>query len=199
MVLQAQTSLVMKKNAFLSAVWLLLSLSLIHLSCKNKMEDINAILVIDTFPILEGRNIETVYSDSGMVQALMTSPYYRKYAGNNPYIEMPQGIRVVFYDSAQRIKNKLTAKYAINYEKKDVMEAKNDVVVVNEKGEMLQTEHLIWDVKQRKIFSKVQVRIRSKDKIFVGQGMEADDSFVKWRITKLTGTLLIKDEEMNDE
>ena len=187
----------MKKVSLLST--LLLFLLLFNLSCKNKLEDINAILVIDTFPILEGKNIETVYSDSGIVQALMTSPYYKKYAGNNPYIEMPQGIRVIFYDSAQRIRNKLTAKYAISYEKKDVMEAKNDVIVVNEKGEMLQTEHLIWDEKQRKIFSDVQVRIRSKDKIFLGQGMEADDSFIKWKITKPTGTLYIKDEEINHE
>jgi LPS export ABC transporter protein LptC len=186
------------KKVVLPALILLL-FSLLNLSCKNKLEDINAILIMDTFPILEGKNIETVYSDSGMVQALMSSPYYRRYAGNNPYIEMPLGIRVVFYDSAQHVKNKLTAKYAIKYEKKDLMEAKNDVVVVNEKGEMLQTEHLIWDEKQRKIYSNVQVRIRSKDKIFLGQGMEADDSFVKWKITKLTGKLYIKDEEMNNE
>lgn len=170
-------------------------LFVVSFSCKNKLEDVKAVTFNDTFPISTGLNIETIYSDSAKIQAIVKAPFYKRYGGKDPYIEMPQGISVVFYDSLMRVKTKLTSKYAIRYDKKDVMEAKNDVVVINEKGEKLNTEHLIWDESKRKIYTNEFVRITSADKVFYGDGMDADDSFIKWVIKKPRGSFYISSEE----
>jgi LPS export ABC transporter protein LptC len=167
-------------------------------SCKNKLEDINAITITDTFPVETGINFEIISSDSARVQAVIKAPVYKRYKGKSPYVEMPKGINAVFYDSLMRVKTKLTSKYAIKYDKQNVMEVMNDVVVINEKGEQLNTEHLIWDQKKRRIYNNVFVKITSTDKVFLGDGLDADDSFLKWIIKKPRGTFYIKDEELNN-
>ncbi len=168
-------------------------------SCKNKLEDINAITITDTFPVSAGVNIESIYSDSAKIQTRLKAPLIKSYTGKTPYTEWPKGIDVIFYDSLMKIKTHITSKYAIKYGKKNIMEAKNDVVVINEKGERLNTEHLIWDSKRRKIYTDVFVRITTTDKVFYGDGMDADDSFLKWTIRKPRGTFYINDDELSNE
>lgn len=190
------------KNIFLLKfliVFVFSGIIILVFSCKNKLEDVNAISITDTFPVSTGKNVEVIYSDSAKIQAIVKAPLYKRYVGENPYVEMPKGMKVVFYDSAMRIKTRLTSKYAIKYDKKDVMEAKNDVVMVNEKGEQLNTEHLIWDEKHRRVYTEVFVKITTADKIFYGDGMDADDSFIKWVIKKPRGTMYLQDDELNNQ
>ncbi len=181
------------------SVLFIASLLFLTFSCKNKLEDINAIKITDTFPVSTTENVEIIYSDSAKIQTVIKAPILKTYGGKNPYTEMPKGINAIFYDSVMHVKTHLTSKYAIKYDKKNVMEAKNDVVVINEKGERLNTEHLIWDEKKRRIYNDVFVKITTKDKIFYGDGLDADDSFIKWIIRKPRGTFYIKDEEIGAE
>jgi LPS export ABC transporter protein LptC len=187
-------TLVLLKTGFVFAITGIMCLSY---SCKNKLEDINAITITDTFPVETGINVEIISSDSAQIQAIIKAPLYKRYKGKNPYIEMPKGIKVVFYDSLMRVKTRLTSKYAIKYDKLNVMEVRNDVVVINEKGEQLNTEHLIWDQKKKRIYNDVFVKITTVDKIFYGDGLDADDSFLKWIIKRPRGYFYIKDDELN--
>ncbi|HNX07554.1 MAG TPA: LPS export ABC transporter periplasmic protein LptC [Bacteroidales bacterium] len=188
------TESVLTKKLVVFSLVLLVSVT----SCKNKIEDINALTLTDTLPVETGKNIEIIYSDSAKIQTLIKSPFYKKYAGKNPYIEMPQGIDAIFYDSAMRIKTRLTAKYAIKYDKKHVMEVKNNVVVINEKKERLNTEHLIWDEELRRIYTDQFVKITTPDKVFYGDGLDADDSFMKWVIKKPRGSFFVNTDEEDD-
>ena len=65
------------------------------------------------------------------------------------------------------------------------------MVVVNEKGEQLNTEHLVWDEKQEKLLSDEFVKITTKDEIIFGNGFEANQDFSKYRIFKIKGTISI--------
>jgi LPS export ABC transporter protein LptC len=183
----------------LIVVGFLLSGTLILDSCHNHMEDINAITYRDTFPIESARDVEMVYSDSAIIKALVKSPVVNRYAGEDPYIIMPKGLTVLFYDSAMRVRTKLTAQYAIKYEKSDLMEVRNNVEVVNHIGEKLNTELLIWDQKKRKIYSNVFVKITQIDKVLFGDGMDADESFDKWTIRKPKGTFYIEMDEETEK
>jgi len=187
---------VLLKTAFVFAIT---GLMLISYSCKNKLEDINAIVITDTNPVSTTKNVEIIYSDSAKIQTVIKAPLLKNYGGKNPYSEMPRGINAVFYDSNMRVKTHLTSKYAIKYDKKNVMEVMNDVVVINEKGEQLNTEHLIWDEKKRRIYNDVFVKITTADKVFYGDGLDADDSFLKWVIRKPRGKFFIKDDELNSK
>ncbi len=187
-------------KSFLIILCSLTGLLLGATACRNDISEVSALSYKDTFPLESGENVEMVYSDSAQIQAIMRSPLANRYGGEDPYLVMPKGISVVFFDSVLRPRTKLTAGYAIKREKSALMEARHDVVVVNSIGEQLNTEHLIWDQTRKIIYSDVFVKIKRKDEILYGQGMEADETFDKWIIKKPRGTFYVSmDEQPSDE
>ena len=74
------------------------------------------------------------------------------------------------------------------------MEAKEDVVVTNIKGEKLNTEQLVWDQKSGKITSDVFVKITTEDQVLMGEGLIANEDFTNYRILKPRGTISIADD-----
>jgi len=73
------------------------------------------------------------------------------------------------------------------------MEARNNVVVENTSGDKLETEHLIWDQKEDRIFSDVFTRITSPDRVIFGDGFESNQDFSKYRIRKVRGIIDLKE------
>lgn len=164
-------------------------------SCENDIKTINTIGSKDYLPVEVAKDVETIYSDSGQVVVKVEAPQLDRYEGEKPYVEMTKGVSVFFYDSAMNVKSKLTAKYAISYEKEKIMEAKNDVVVINEKQEQLNTEHLVWDQTKATIYSDKFVKINTGKEILWGDGLDADERFDKWKIKKPKGSITIDEEE----
>jgi LPS export ABC transporter protein LptC len=183
-----------KKIHFLKTLFLAALLCLLF-SCENDIKTINTIGNKDDQPVETATDVETIYSDSGRVSVIVKAPQLDRYEGENPYTEMPKGVSVFFYDSAMNVRSKLTAKYAISYEKEKIMEAKNDVVVVNEKQEQLNTEHLVWDQKKATIYSDKFVKINTGKEILWGDGLDADERFDRWKIKKPKGSITINEDE----
>lgn len=90
----------------------------------------------------------------------------------------------------------MKADYAVNYESKQLWEAKYDVVSINRDGEQLNTELLFWDEKNEKIYSDKFSRITTKDGVFFGEnGFEARQDFTKWKLININNsTVNVKDE-----
>lgn len=166
-------------------------------ACKNDMKDITAFgSMLDTLPDQSARDIEFTYSDSARVQIKLTSPFMNSYKGNDPYMEFPEGFKVVFYDTLMNITTRITANYGINYQNRKIMEARSDVVVINYiTDEKLNTEELIWDQRKEIIFSNKFVKITSEDGVLYGDGLESDQTFSKRRIINPSGEILIEDDE----
>jgi len=173
---------------------LLLLIILICVSCENDIKVINIIGNKENLPVESAKNVETIYSDSGMIKVIVKTPQLDRYEGENPYIEMPKGITLHFYNSQMQVTSKLTANYAISYEKDKRMEAKNNVVVVNEKQEQLNTEHLVWDRQKALIYTEKPVTINTGKEILYGKGLDADERFDKWKIKQPTGSFILNDE-----
>jgi LPS export ABC transporter protein LptC len=167
------------------------------ISCHNDMKDIREIGLRDTNPTEIMTDGEMIYSDSGKVQVLVKTPLIKRYYNEKQYMEMPDGVKVFFFDSALVASSWLTAEYAKSYDNDNKMEAQKNVIVVNDKGERLDTERLVWDTEKKIIYSDHFVKITTKDKILFGDGMEADERFDKWKILNPTGSFEI-DEELEE-
>lgn len=178
------------KCKFLSIIFSVVLL--LCFSCVNDINKVNKITSKTNEPDESAQNVELVYSENGKIQVILKTPLLNKYGGENPYILLPNGLNVDFYDSTFRITSKLTAKYAIRYEKQKKFEAKNDVIVINEKNEKLNTEHLIWSEFEKKIYTNSFVKITTKDEILYGEGFESDDRFDRWIIKKPKGSMMVK-------
>jgi LPS export ABC transporter protein LptC len=175
---------------------LLISSLLTLSSCENDLKTIEKLGVQDTLHLESAKDIELIYSDSGRINIKMTSPAYIRYSGKESFLEFPKGIHVIFYGKDLKETSTLKAKYAIINENTSRMEARNNVEVSNiEKGESLNTEHLVWDERKQRIYSDEFVKITTKDKVLFGQGFESDQNFDNWVIKKLSGSISINPDQ----
>ena len=164
-------------------------------ACENDTEQIKKVTSREVLPLETVVNAEILYSEEAEPQVMVKAPLIQKYGGKEPYNEMPEGIDVKFYDSAMNVTSRLTANYAIDRVSENVMEAKNDVVVINEKNEQLNTEHLIWDRKNARIYSEEFVKITTEDEIIMGEGFESNQTFTKYSLKKPKGTLRREEDD----
>jgi LPS export ABC transporter protein LptC len=161
------------------------------------MEDISKYSV-DTkiYPTETAQNVDVVYSDSASLRMHLKTPFMQRFSVRvkEPYMEMPKGLFVEFYDDSGKVKNRLKANYAIKYETRRLMEVKYKVEVTNVYGEKLETEQLVWDEANKKIRSEKFVKITTKKEILMGEGMEANEDFTEYEILKPRGSKIIEDE-----
>ncbi len=146
-------------------------------------------------PVESARNIKILYSDSGDVKVEVTAPLLERYEAERPYTEMTKGVKAIFYDDGMNVTSRLQADYAIRYDRELKMEARKNVLVVNEKGDQLNTEHLIWDERTQKLTSDEFVKITTKDEIIYGNGFEANQDFSRYRIFNIKGIISVKTQE----
>src|SRR3972149_6545925 len=137
----------------------------LFLACETDIEKVKIITAKGNFPIESAKGAEIIYSDSAIVKVKVTAPQLDRYMGKDPYIELPKGIKLLFYDEDLDIASQLTSDYAVRYENDGRMEAKGNVVLINEQGEKLNTEHLIWDEEKELIYSAEFVKITTADEI----------------------------------
>lgn len=160
------------------------------------METITSLTADETQPSETAKDVEMIYSDSGKVMIKLITPLLNRYMGDEPYIEFPEGLHLLFYDSAMNVKWELTANYGINWENKKLMEVKDDVVITNhEKNEVLNTEHMVWDQRTKKIYSDVFVKRTTPDGVLYGEGFDADESLSSWKLRKPRGEFLFEEEK----
>jgi LPS export ABC transporter protein LptC len=147
---------------------------------------------------LSGKDVEILYSDSAKLKVRILAPELNRYqkSDNKPYLEFPKGIHVYFYNDSLKVNAEVYAKYAIYRENEKLWEARNDVVVVNTKGEKLNTEQLFWDEPKEKIYSHQYSRItRPNGEQHTGnKGFEANQDLSNWRMKGGRGNIVFRDE-----
>lgn len=173
-------------------VFLFLYLSLIFISCENSQEEVKRVTQVNTEPLERIKGLETFYSDSGLVKVRVMAAELVKKTHPAPVTELPKGVNIDFYDQNMEVDAKLTSRYAIHHENERKWEAKNDVVVVNQKGEQLNTELLIWDERAEKLISNEQVKITTREEIIYGRGFEANQDFSRYKIFNVSGRITVK-------
>ncbi len=168
--------------------------TLILVACENDIEKVKIITGKKAIPVERGKDVEILYSDSAKIKARLLAKELNRFTEKQPYIEMPKGIKMYFYDANQKVNSTLTSEYAkvLQFPDNNIMEAKRKVVVVNEKNETLNTEHLVWNQKEETIVSDAFVTITTKDEIIMGDGLESNQSFTKYKIKKMKGTINLK-------
>ena len=159
------------------------------LSCENKL-DVIPESDIRTLPSLTVKDFETIYTDSGRIKLIMTSPIMEKYDNAEvPYSEFKSGIALKYYDGNKEPIGSVNSKYAKLTESENLWELRDSVVVINKEKDMLETEVLFWDQQKDKIFTDRFVKITSVDQVIQGFGFESDSKLQRRRIRKVSATI----------
>ena len=161
-------------------------------SCNNDIKEARLIVSRANVNIEKGKEVEISYSDKGVTRIKAIAPTATRFNKERAYFEFSNGIKILFYNEQHNIESTLTAKYATAYENSHSMTARDSVVVINNKGEILNTDELIWDEDKKIIYSNSFVKIRTPDEIIYGNGMTANENFTGYVIKNITGTIKVK-------
>jgi LPS export ABC transporter protein LptC len=169
----------------------------IFISCENDIQKVNEITRTNQSPSLVVKEIETTYSDSGVVKVILKAPQLSRFDKlDEPIDEYPEGLTVTFYSSDFEITGMLTCEYAKYVVDKNLWEARKNVEAENlQTGEKLNTELLFWDIEKEILYSDAFVRITTADEVLFGDGFEAKQDFSKWKILNTKGTITINEDE----
>ncbi len=168
---------------------------LLLMGCENDVKKVYELTTKANLPVDKGVNIELIYSDSAQIKIKLTAPISERFLGEKPYLEFKKGVEVIFYDSLMNQESKMSAEYAIQKETENIVEGRKNVEIINKKGEKLNTEQLFWNKETHLIYTDKFVKITTADEIIMGNGLEADQNFTKYKIKSVSGTITIKDEE----
>ncbi|MDR0603636.1 MAG: LPS export ABC transporter periplasmic protein LptC [Bacteroidales bacterium] len=153
-------------------------------SCKNDISVVNSLTVKSKSPTETATKMHLYFSEAGMVKNEFIFEEMNKYNDPEPYLEYPKGVNIISYDENKNEEMSLTANYGISYEERNIMEVKYNVVVTNFKtGEIIETEHLVWDKEKHLIYSNTQTKqTKSDGSVYIGERFESDEQLSKYMI-----------------
>ena len=167
--------------------------------CENDLAKVNLVASQKELPVEHGTDIEMLYSTYGDVKVELIAPTMERHVQESPYMEFNDGLRLYFYDDEKNIDSRLSANYGIAFEEEEEMIVRNDVVVINVKGEKLNTEELIWKQTEHKIYSNKFVKITTADEIIFGEGLESNEEFTEYTVKNIRGTISIEDDTAEED
>lgn len=185
------------KNSF-SILFTLVFLFFLLSACENDIKVVDSVTTDNEKPLPaeSSKNIVFLYSDSAKIRSKLSAPQLDRYIGKKPYFEMAEGMEVIFYDVYPKEQSRITANYGIgkdNGNGLETMEARRNVVVINEKGDRLNTEQLNWNAITEKIYTDRFVKITTDDEVIWGDGLEASQDFSEYEIKNVKGQININD------
>jgi len=166
-------------------------------SCTNDLKDVMALPINKKSPSQVGDSVTMLYTDSAKLKIMLKANRMLMFDKNvkEPLTILPKGVFVTFFDDAEKVSTTLRANYGVRYDLSKRMEAKYAVEVVNKTGEKLETERLIWDEQNKRIYTDAFVKITTATEVIRGKGMESNQDFTKYQIKQVTGTIQLKNDE----
>lgn len=179
-------------------IFAVLQVILLLLSSCSKEKDVVAVkLRSEDDPAMSASNIDVFFSDSGRVQARLTAPLLNQYSGKLPRMDFPKGFYLIMYDSIMRVKSTIKADYGIRFDLRGYMEARGNVIVRNEqKNEQLNTEHLIWDERNHRIYNTDPIKVTTPGKVLYGNDLESDEAFTRYNFKNPSGQMMVRKDSV---
>lgn len=158
-------------------------------ACSN---DIKEIQFFDPSnqPVQVVKKAHIVQSKGGDIQLKLDAPSIQKFDGEEPKTEYPDGVFVQFFNSQNEVSTSLSAEYAISYDAQNIMEARNNVVIIDYgSGDTTYMESIVWNKDEKRIYSNKPIKSVNGTRITYGDGFESDDKFKNPKIFNQRGTL----------
>ena len=178
----------MTKIAALFSTLLMVGLT----ACTNEPKKIQLFADVKNLNREVAETVEILYTDSAKMKAKVNAPVVVRVTMGESYTEMPKGLQAKFYDSREQQNAFLRADYGKRFTLSQMMEVRGRVLVVNEKGDSLNTEKLVWYENQDRLYTDQPVRIKTKDEIIYGDGLESNQEFSRYRILNVKGVVSLK-------
>ena len=129
-------------------------------------------------------------SEQGRLQAEIDAPSIVRYSQPSACTVYPKGVDLRFYDEQRRPKTTIHANYAISYDDRNIMKARDSVVVIDySNGDTVYLEDLVWRDNEDIVFSNHPVRAVNGKRVTYGDGFVSDEQMSNLRITRQRGVI----------
>lgn len=181
------------------ALWLAACCLMGMYGCENDLAEVQRLASEEDLGKEVATDVTLIYSDSAIVRVQVESPLMIRYTDkNDPRQEFPQGLTVHFYAPNLQETSTLTAGYGVRYEREQRVVLRDSVVWQSIEHEQLETEELIWDEKNERIYTDKFVVIRRPGEVIYGYGFEASQDFDRARIKAIEGRIKVKEPPAPD-
>ncbi len=169
-------------------------LIMLFFSCKNDIKQIDELIQLDTLPGEFVEGLSMTISEKGKITALLTAPIMiREEHDSIQQTSFPDGFEMKFYDKKEQIKNSFKAEYGFDNQAKDLFIAKRNVIFKSqEENRSLYTEHLIWDKKNKMIYSYVPFKYVTESSTIYGDTLIADENMEFYTIKKSSADITVE-------
>jgi LPS export ABC transporter protein LptC len=167
-------------------------------ACEGNKENIMKMNLKDDAPVAIGTHINLKYTDSGKLVANLIAPKLLDYSNLTfPYQEFPEGIELHFWDEGG--KSTVTADYAIRYESTQMVDLREEVVVLTKDSIELQAEQLYWDQQNQWLFTDRPYHLKMEDGSFNdGERLDSSEDFKTFLSRKNDGIQIIEKNKANN-
>lgn len=162
-------------------------------SCKEEIATEPRKVTAEDLSIERIKEVEILYSDSAILRLSITAPVLLNHLeSGKERKEFADGLKADFFNEYGNITSTLTALYAVQYERDNKIYIRDSVVVKSANNETLETEELIWDEQQKKLYTDKWVKVSTANEVIYGYGFSANQEFTYWNINKVRGRLNIE-------
>ena len=167
------------------------------LACRNDLKSIHEVIQPSLLNQENARDVKIYYSKEGKTKAALSTKTFRHVLDSKPtYVEMKDGLSVIFYDDSLHEISRLRARYGKMFDESGNVLVRDSVVVANQKQEMLHTEELVWNNKLQQFYTEQFVKISTPTRIIYGDGLESNQYFTEYRIKNVRGIIGLNKTEI---
>lgn len=178
--------------------FIILIIGLFAFSACTRTEKENAHLkhLEDGAPVKEAFQVKFLFSENAIMQAQLEAPHAIESKEDGLDVRIfDRGMHLIFYTPEGEPKSDLTSENGKFKNQFNDAEVWGNVVMINEKGDKLETERLFWNKKTNRIHTKDFVKIRTETEIIYGDSMDANTDFTEYRIYNIVGSVSLKNGE----
>lgn len=181
------------KQIMVALFFIVLSMS----ACENDLKEVERIANIEAEePIDISYGVNVIYSDSALVKAKLISSEMIKHNIDSPFYEFPKDVLLIFYDKDKKEERRVTSKYGLYFEKKDLVELRHNVVVTMADGTIFKSEELFWDNNKRIFYNKLPLTVTTPNgDVMEGNFFEADENFENRKVNGARFIYNLKEED----
>ena len=129
-----------------------------------------------------------LHTENGKLKVKIVATTIERFNNQQPQLVFSNHLVVYFYNDSALVQSTLKAEYAEINDEKKLMTAKENVILTNIAGKKLESEELIWDEKNNKIYTDKKVKITTGKEVIEGEGFVSNPDFTEYSISKIHGT-----------
>lgn len=170
-------------------------------SCSNDMQEIDALVNNVSEEIELAKDIVMLYSDSAVVKVRITAPtLYTHVSRTTPNQEFPDGIYVEFLNDKKQVYSWLKADYALRQSQEKNIIMRRNVVMENNRGDLIKSSELIWDENEEILHTEKYVQIIQPEQqdTTEGFGFVTNQEFTRFEI-KRKGSASLNADKIKQE